>query len=671
MLKIDRVRIEIQTEDGLYGVDEKFESGLNLLASEDNTCGKSSILEAIYYGLGFEEIVGGKGEKVLTSVYKTYIEHDDKKLAVLESKIYLQISNGNEVVTLYRVAKMQNRDSKLISVYHAEMDKIGEAILIEDTYVHMPNSAVNNQGFHQFLEKFMHLELPKVPATDGTQRKLYLQLIFSCMFIEQKHGWADLFSGMPILGIKDSKKRVLEFVMNLDTLSNEKKKEGLKSEETRIRREWELLVRDIINACTRETCDLVGIPIKPSVLTKIDLTGIHILKNKENIQDYIIKLKKEYSEIERIKPKVVDNFEDLQEELNETENDIVSYEADMKWLREHILQEKASIQVLNSNLEIINTDLRNNKDAARLRELGSELNCLTSKDICPVCHQHIPDSLLPVVEGINIMSIDENIRHLSAQKEMLEYAKESHIQNKKEMDEKLQVLQGKIFTLRRLAKALRSDLYAVDDNLSEALVYKKIELQTKIDHLEGLIKYVEKQKESFENLSNKWKTYLQSKKELPQNKFSVVDYKKIKLLRNNFVFNLENYNYKSVIDKTEISISEDNYLPVIEQFDMKFDSSASDNIRGIWAYTVALLQVSMSKGGNHPGVLIFDEPVQHSIVPYDMKKFLDSIVQLGKNCQTIIGITVKDSDTQKNIDMLEEDVCHLIKVKNKAFQKLM
>lgn len=671
MLKIDRVRIEIQTEDGLYGVDEKFESGLNLLASEDNTCGKSSILEAIYYGLGFEEIVGGKGEKVLTSVYKTYIEHDDKKLAVLESKIYLQISNGNEVVTLYRVAKMQNRDSKLISVYHAEMDKIGEAILIEDTYVHMSNSAVNNQGFHQFLEKFMHLELPKVPATDGTQRKLYLQLIFSCMFIEQKHGWADLFSGMPILGIKDSKKRVLEFVMNLDTLSNEKKKEGLKSEETRIRREWELLVRDIINACTRETCDLVGIPIKPSVLTKIDLTGIHILKNKENIQDYIIKLKKEYSEIERIKPKVVDNFEDLQEELNETENDIVSYEADMKWLREHILQEKASIQVLNSNLEIINTDLRNNKDAARLRELGSELNCLTSKDICPVCHQHIPDSLLPVVEGINIMSIDENIRHLSAQKEMLEYAKESHIQNKKEMDEKLQVLQGKIFTLRRLAKALRSDLYAVDDNLSEALVYKKIELQTKIDHLEGLIKYVEKQKESFENLSNKWKTYLQSKKELPQNKFSVVDYKKIKLLRNNFVFNLENYNYKSVIDKTEISISEDNYLPVIEQFDMKFDSSASDNIRGIWAYTVALLQVSMSKGGNHPGVLIFDEPVQHSIVPNDMKKFLDSIVQLGKNCQTIIGITVKDSDTQKNIDMLEEDVCHLIKVKNKAFQKLM
>ena len=53
-----------------------------------------------------------------------------------------------------------------------------------------------------------------------------------------------------------------------------------------------------------------------------------------------------------------------------------------------------------------------------------------------------------------------------------------------------------------------------------------------------------------------------------------------------------------------------------------------------------------------------------------MKQFLDSIVQLGKECQTIIGITVKDSDTQKNIDKLDADVCHLIKVKNKAFQRL-
>lgn len=105
MLKINRLQIEIITDQGNYGIDEQFYEGLNFLASDDNTCGKSSIIEAIYYGLGFEEIIGGKGEKVLTSAYKTFIEDNDQKLSVIESKIYLEISNGLEVVTLYRTAK--------------------------------------------------------------------------------------------------------------------------------------------------------------------------------------------------------------------------------------------------------------------------------------------------------------------------------------------------------------------------------------------------------------------------------------------------------------------------------------------------------------------------------------------------------------------------------------
>ena len=65
MLKINRLQIKIITDQGDYGIDEQFYEGLNFLASDDNTCGKSSIIEAIYYGLGFEEIIGGKGEKYL------------------------------------------------------------------------------------------------------------------------------------------------------------------------------------------------------------------------------------------------------------------------------------------------------------------------------------------------------------------------------------------------------------------------------------------------------------------------------------------------------------------------------------------------------------------------------------------------------------------------------
>lgn len=60
----------------------------------------------------------------------------------------------------------------------------------------------------------------------------------------------------------------------------------------------------------------------------------------------------------------------------------------------------------------------------------------------------ISDTLLPTIEGMEIMSIDENIRHLEAQKIMLNYARESHIKSRDEMDRKIQMLMGKVFSLR-------------------------------------------------------------------------------------------------------------------------------------------------------------------------------------------------------------------------------
>ena len=74
MLRINRLRVEINTSNGVYGIDESFQDGLNFVASLENTCGKSSVLAAIYYCLGFEQILGGAGgigSKVLTSTFKS------------------------------------------------------------------------------------------------------------------------------------------------------------------------------------------------------------------------------------------------------------------------------------------------------------------------------------------------------------------------------------------------------------------------------------------------------------------------------------------------------------------------------------------------------------------------------------------------------------------------
>ena len=120
---------------------------------------------------------------------------------------------------------MENRKSKLITVFYSPLENIYDKDTDkDDMYVHSSNSAQHEKGFHTFLEKFLGMSLPIVATTDSIDRKLYLQLIFSGMFIEQKRGWADFFSAMPYLGIKDSKKRIVEYLIGLETLSNEKKR---------------------------------------------------------------------------------------------------------------------------------------------------------------------------------------------------------------------------------------------------------------------------------------------------------------------------------------------------------------------------------------------------------------------------------------------------------------
>ena len=112
-------------------------TGLNFIDSHENTCGKSSIVAAIYYCLGFEQIIGGTGgvgSKVLTSVFKSIIEDNGKPWRVTESGAYLEICNGNEIRTLYRNIKSEYKDNHLVTVYFGDYDSIGDYKTISQDY---------------------------------------------------------------------------------------------------------------------------------------------------------------------------------------------------------------------------------------------------------------------------------------------------------------------------------------------------------------------------------------------------------------------------------------------------------------------------------------------------------------------------------------------------------
>ena len=674
MLRVNRLRIEIDTSNGLYGFDEEFHGGLNFIASKENTCGKSSVLDAIYYGLGFEEIIGGRGEKVLTAVYKSTIKDGETVCDVLKSRVLIELNNGADTITVFRSALDVQRKSNLVTVYYSPMNAIYEKETVHDEmYIHLPNAAVNEKGYHKFLESFIGFDLPDVSTSDNTERKLYLQLVFSGMFIEQKRGWADLFSAMPYLGVKDARKRVVEFIIGLEVTKNERWRNDLAFKESRVKDYWHNIYRDIYNEANRVNCKFIGIPQKPEVLDMDFDSGIYVFKGDESgplLNGYIESLWEKYSKLSEYTPKVVDNYKEIEAELQETEAAIDEFETEVSELRKAFYSENLSINKLVEELENIRVDISNNTDARKLRDLGADVGSLVLQNICPVCNQKIQDTLLPSQEEFSFMSIDDNIKHLNAQKEMYEFALQGHREHKKELDEAIQDLTSRITALRRLAQSLRNDIYAVNEEVSESQVYKKLEIKREIEELEKFQMFFEHSIEKVKHLAEQWKAYEEERKRLPKKKFTDEDEDKLECLKSHFIQSLQDYGYKSVDTLDAVEISRETYLPIKENFDMKFDSSASDNIRAIWAFTVALMNTAIDKLGNHPTMLIFDEPDQHSIVMKDLVSFFNSIIEIKNKCQVIVGITIKDRDTEMAIEQLNKENYHMIEIQERAIRKL-
>lgn len=123
------------------------------------------------------------------------------------------------------------------------------------------------------------------------------------------------------------------------------------------------------------------------------------------------------------------------------------------------------------------------------------------------------------------------------------------------------------------------------------------------------------------------------------------------------------------------------YFPVYKNYaddktpqSIRINSSASDFVRNLWAYSISLLV----NGVNHPGLLVFDEPGQHRINIQSLKSLLKFCSEISDR-QTIIFTSTEKQIVDKEkfeVDKLIENIkgknFHLIKLdeKKKVIQDL-
>ena len=490
MLRINAIKIQIVTADGQYGFEQSFQNGLNIIRG-NNSSGKSSLFQAILYALGLEELLGGKNEKTMQSVLKDQVEFPDSNFhEVLQSEVFLEIENKN-TITIRRAIISPTESPKLVYIYYGNLLTGNNRYLKKQSmYIHDKGGATDiTYGFHFFLSEFLGWSLPEVMNNQGQPAHLYIQQIAPVFMIEQKSGWSDFFSTMPYYGIKQATSRVIEFILNMDIFENQKKKTELNYREDCLKETWKTEYIKISNLARDTRYDLQGLTENPSIL---NIKEVFLTKETKNgvidIESELLLLQKEYEELSQIPVKSVgENAEIFEKELNNLQYILKQKSLLYDVLNSDLLLNEQQLEELKEQLLDVSSDLQKNKSALKITNLGGEIQSEIAVSICPTCHQHIEDSLLPHNVQEIPMSIDENIQYLESKKKMIEKYIEGQSKKCNEYNRNLDILKQELANIRAQIRSLKKDL--IEDNRLPSIsdIEYRLNLKKKIDFFDRKI----------------------------------------------------------------------------------------------------------------------------------------------------------------------------------------
>ena len=618
------VRLRATTNEGEYGFSFNFSRTLTIVRAK-NSSGKSTLFNSLLYGLGMEELVGGKNEKALPYALKEHIEYDGRRILVTASEVLLEIEGySGEVITLRRAIRDAVRDSKLIEVFSGahltEGHALGEA---RPTYVHDGGGARRPEGFHRFLETFLGLSLPNVPTTNGGETKLYLQAVFAALAVEQKRGWTDYIANIPFYGIRDSRTKVVEFLLGLDVFETNVARNRLNADSIEIDADWRKVFEEMRREANPLGAVIDGVSPTPSALFKENEASIRRLAGSSSVPliEHIGQLRAEYVHLQRQaeqyhKASGAEAMHSVTSAMDELQALSVIYERAMALNNES----RVSVKDYEKLLAEANEDLERNKTAAKLRDLGAKHNVATAIGKCPTCNQQVEDTLLAEAVIGPQMDLATNITYLESQRRMLMRQIAGLKAGLQASEVRVNELAARIAGKRDLLMAMRGDVTSGASE-SKAIVRRQIQIEVEVEALEKL---QIKTTELFARLGQiavRMSANQAARRGMPKEAYNAADIERISRFQLNFRANAGSFGYESAPIR-EVEIGKDTLVPCLAQMelreirtDIKSDSSASDFIRLIWSYLLALHQTSVTptSRGNHPGLLMFDEPGQHSM----------------------------------------------------------
>ncbi len=648
------VKLRAVTQQGEFGFSFVFDRNLTIIRGR-NSSGKSTLYNCLLYGLGMEEIVGGRGEKTLPYAVKEYIEFENKKIPIVASEVYLEIENSlGKIVTLRRAIRDEIRDSKLVEVFEsANLTANQELGVGKPTYVHDSGGAQKVEGFHRFLELFLGLTLPQVPTTSSGECKLYLQTIFAAHAVEQKRGWTDYIANIPFFGIRDARTRVVEFLLGLGVFETNALRNRLNAESVEIDGEWRRTLAELRRETATRGALVEGIPVGPTALFDIGVTQIKRSTGvaSTSLDEYLASLRHEHQALQ-VRAEQVNRAsgDDAILEIDKTTKELqelsVLYERATEALGAHNASSKEYEALLNETVE----DLERNKTALKLRELGARHQIELATGHCPTCHQSVEDTLLGESVTGPQMDLATNIRYLESQIRMLRRQNIGIQEEIRNQELRVTDISARLAAKHDHLNALRGDMSSGATE-SKAVVRRQVQIEIEAELLEKLPGIVGETLKRLATLSKRMADNQAARKNLPRSAYTDQDLTRVRVFEKNFRANAGSFGYESA-PVNDVEISKDTLIPCLAQLelreirtDIKSDSSASDFVRLIWSYLLALYQTSShpSMPGNHLGVILLDEPGQHSMAVDSQHALLQHLSGESK-LQSIVAASFDESE---------------------------
>lgn len=656
MIRLRHLRLRSFTASRAFGADIPFEAGLNIVQAP-NTSGKSTCLQSIIYALGLERSLGPQLSIPLPYAMREQIHEfkDAPYELVLQSYVELEVENAEgEIVVLHRDV-VGGKNPKLVQTWQGAGLTTGLPLGEQrDYFVLDGGSATHESGFHAYLARFLGWDLPTVARYDGTECPLYLETIFPMLFVEQKRGWSSIQGPFPtFFRIQDVARRVMEFLLDLETARNRRRRSELRGAISELVGRWSDR-RKLFEEAASRVGRLRGLAAQPTAefatAPTIDLQ-LYYQGEWVRLGEVIETVSARIAELEASQLETVEEAApDMQVRVTDLRAQIDALSAILEAVRTEYGSETQDNRALEDRVRSLESDLKRNQDAQKLQRLGSDLGRAASEHVCPTCHQDISNELLPTVDSVG-MALDENVAFVKSQLELYQSALLNSRERLQEIAARYRGSERDLQDKQQELRTLRQELTRPSASPSRAAIEEIVRLQAFLERLRSVEELSYSLMDELQEIATEWAAATNTLRLLPPDELTVTDKRKLDYLQTSIRQHLDRYGFRS-FQPGEISLSSDNFRPLVlrsengemVEKEINFEVSASDAIRLKWAYYLSCLELISAFTVNHPGLAVFDEPGQQEIEVGSLFEFLRSAAQRASQGQQVIVSTSETLD---------------------------